>query len=96
MFYQKMDDAIRLVKLVSPNCWLFKADITTTFKVMPIHPDFCHLLKIQWEGIFYFTVRLTFGYHSNQKIFVTFSEALRSILQSNYNIKLHGSPWMIF
>ncbi|KAL2081495.1 hypothetical protein ACEWY4_023348 [Coilia grayii] len=88
MCYQTVDDAVRLIKLAGPNCWLFKADITAAFKVMPIHPDFWHLFGVQWEGQFYFAVRLTFGCRSSPKIFNTLSEALCWILQNNYDIKL--------
>ncbi|KAL2080909.1 hypothetical protein ACEWY4_022762 [Coilia grayii] len=88
MAYQTVDDAVRLIKLADPNCWLFKADITAAFKVMPIHPDFWHLFGVQWNGQFYFAVRLTFGCRSSPKIFDTLSEALCWILQNNYNIKL--------
>ncbi|KAL2096688.1 hypothetical protein ACEWY4_008836 [Coilia grayii] len=88
MSYQTVDDAVRLIKLAGPNCWLFKADITAAFKVMPIHPDFWHLFGVQWDGQFYFAVRLTFGCRSSPKIFDTLSEALCWILQNNYDIKL--------
>lgn len=55
---------------------------------MPIHPDSRHLFGARWHGKFYFAVRLTFGYPSSPKIFDTLSEALRWILQNNYNLKL--------
>ncbi|XP_062404751.1 uncharacterized protein LOC134095317 [Sardina pilchardus] len=86
--YQTVDDAIRLIKLAGPNCWLFKADITAAFKVMPIDPDFWHLFGVKWLGKFYFAVRLTFGCRSSPKIFDCLSEALCWILQNNHSVPL--------
>ena len=78
--YTTIDHAISLIRLAGHGAWLAKADITSAFKVMPIHPDFWHLFGVQWEGKYYFAVRLTFGCKSSPKIFDSLSEALCWIL----------------
>eukprot|EP00064_Thunnus_orientalis_P021744 superscaffoldBa00006815_g21912 len=40
MQYATIDHAITLIRLAGRGAWLSKADITSAFKVLPIHPDF--------------------------------------------------------
>ncbi|XP_067260176.1 uncharacterized protein [Chanodichthys erythropterus] len=84
--YHNIDHAINLIKNAGYGAWLAKVDITSAFKVMPIHPDFWHLFGIRWKGKFYFSVRLTFGCKSSPKILDMLSEALCWILQNNYAV----------
>ncbi|RXN13000.1 poly [Labeo rohita] len=86
LHYHDVDQAITLIKDAGRGAWLAKVDITSAFKVMPIHPDFWHLFGIRWKNEFYFAVRLTFGCQSSPKIFDTLSEAICWILSNNYNI----------
>ncbi|KAL0160929.1 hypothetical protein M9458_044654, partial [Cirrhinus mrigala] len=86
LHYHYVDQAITLIKDAGRGAWLAKVDITSAFKVMPIHPDFWHLFGIRWKNEFYFAVRLTFGCRSSPKIFETLSEAICWILSNNYNI----------
>ncbi len=84
--YHDIEQAVELIKIAGRGAWLAKVDITSAFKVMPIHPDSWHLLGIQWAGKFYFAVRLTFGCKSSPKIFDMLSEAVCWILSNNYAI----------
>ncbi|RXN30268.1 proline-rich 36-like protein [Labeo rohita] len=59
LHYHDVDQAITLIKDAGRGAWLAKVDITSAFKVMPIHPDFWHLFSIRWKNEFYFAVRLT-------------------------------------
>ncbi len=43
LHYHDIDQAITMIKNVGRGAWLAKVDITSAFKVMPIHPDFWHL-----------------------------------------------------
>ncbi|KAI2646861.1 Pro-Pol polyprotein [Labeo rohita] len=86
LHYHDVDQAITLIKEAGRGAWLAKVDITSAFKVMPIHPGFWHLFGIRWKNKFYFAVRLTFGCRSSPKIFDTLSEAICWILSNNYNI----------
>ncbi len=86
LHYHDIDQAITLNKDAGRGAWLAKVDITSAFKVMPIHPDFWHLFGIRWQENFYFSVRLTFGCRSSPKIFDMLSEAICWILSNNYDI----------
>ncbi|XP_067283608.1 uncharacterized protein [Pseudorasbora parva] len=88
--YHNIDQAIHLIKNAGYGAWLAKVDITSAFKVMPIHPDFWHLFGIRWRGKFFFAVRLTFGCKSSPRIFDMLSEALCWILQNN-----HAVPYLV-
>ncbi|KAI2646851.1 Pro-Pol polyprotein [Labeo rohita] len=94
LHYHDVDQAITLIKEAGRGAWLAKVDITSAFKVMPIHPVFWHLFGIRWKNKFYFAVRLTFGCRSSPKIFDTLSEAICWILSNNYNIPylIHLAP----
>ncbi len=87
--YHDIDHAIDMLKIVGHGAWMAKIDITSAFKVMPIHPihpDSWHLFGVRWNGKFYFSVRLTFGCKSSPKIFDMLSEAVCWILSNNYAI----------
>ncbi|XP_058610956.1 uncharacterized protein LOC131526627 [Onychostoma macrolepis] len=84
--YHDIDQAVELIKIAGRGAWLAKLDITSAFKVMPIHPDSWHLFGIRWSEKFYFAVRLTFGCKSSPKIFNMLSEAVCWILSNNYAI----------
>ncbi len=86
LHYHDIDQAITMIKNVGRGAWLAKVDITSAFKVMPIHPDFWHLFGIRWRERFYFSVRLTFGCRSSPKIFDMLSEAICWILINNYSV----------
>ncbi len=86
LHYHDIDQAITLIKDAGRGAWLAKVDITSAFKVMPIHPSFWHLFGIRWQENFYFSVRLTFGCRSSPKIFDMLSEAICWILSNNYDI----------
>lgn len=75
-----------MVKIAGRGAWLAKIDITSVFKIMPIHPDSWHLFGVRWSGKYYFAVRLTFGCKSSPKIFYMLSEAVCWILSNNYAI----------
>ncbi|MGL4905857.1 MAG: reverse transcriptase domain-containing protein [Plesiomonas sp.] len=84
--YHDIDQAIEMIKIVGRGAWLAKVDITSAFKVMPIHPGSWHLFGVRWHEKFYFAVRLTFGCKSSPKIFDMLSEAVCWILSNNYAI----------
>nr|XP_055053787.1 uncharacterized protein LOC129438918 [Misgurnus anguillicaudatus] len=86
LHYHDIDQAISLIKNAGRGAWLAKVDITSAFKVMPIHPDWWHLFGVRWHEKYYFAVRLTFGCKSSPKIFDMLSEAICWILSNNYAI----------
>ncbi|XP_061574443.1 uncharacterized protein LOC133441046 [Cololabis saira] len=92
LHYATINHAIALIKLAGKGSWLSKADITSAFKVLPIHPDFWQYFGVRWRGAYYFAVRLTFGCKSSPKLFDTFSEALCWILSNNHGIPFLSPP----
>ena len=86
MQYATIDHAISLIRLAGQGAWLSKVDITSAFKILPIHPDYWHLFGVFWKGAYYFAVRLTFGCKSSPKIFDSLSEALCWILSNNHKL----------
>lgn len=86
LHYHDIKQANTLIKHAGRGAWLVKVDITSAFKVMPIHPDFWHLFCICWREKFYISTRLTFGCRSSTKIFDMLSEAICWILSNNYAI----------
>ncbi len=84
--YHDIEQAVELIKIAGRGAWLAKLDITSAFKLMPIHPDSWHFIGILWERKYYFAVRLTFGCKSSPKIFDMLSEAICWILSNNYAI----------
>ena len=86
LHYTTVSHAISLIRLAGRGAWLAKADITSAFKVLPLHPDFWHLFGVRWKGNHYFAVRLTFGCKSSPKLFDNLSELLCWILLNNYRI----------
>uniref|UniRef100_UPI003AAD8AB9 uncharacterized protein n=1 Tax=Centroberyx gerrardi TaxID=166262 RepID=UPI003AAD8AB9 len=86
MQYATIDHAITLIRLAGRGAWLSKADITSAFKVLPIHPDFWRFFGVCWKGAYYFSVRLTFGCRSSPRIFDSLSEALCWILTNNHRL----------
>ncbi|XP_065145726.1 uncharacterized protein [Paramisgurnus dabryanus] len=86
MKYAFIDHAITLIRKAGHGAWLSKADITSAFKVLPIHPEFWHFFGIFWKGAYYFSVCLTFGCRSSPKIFDSLSEALCWILTNNHKL----------
>lgn len=68
-----------------------KVDITSAFKVMPIHPDLWYLFGVHWQEKYYFAVRLTFECKSSSKIYDMLSKAICWIFSNNYVI-----PYLIY
>ncbi|KAF0023054.1 hypothetical protein F2P81_023684 [Scophthalmus maximus] len=90
MQYTTIDHATTLICLAGQGAWLSKADITSAFKVLHIHPDYSHLFCALWKGAYYFAVRLIFGCKSSPKSFESLSEALCWILTN-----IHKLPFVI-
>jgi hypothetical protein len=85
--YVKIDDAIRIIKTLGQGAVLTKTDIVDAFKLLPIRPDLWRFHGLQWNGKFYFFVRLCFGSRSSPKIFTMLSEAIHYIASHNYGMK---------
>ena len=84
--YATIADAIRLIKLAGPGCFLAKTDIKSAFRIIPIHPNDYPLLGMKWRGRFYYDRCMPMGCSSSCKTFETFSTAVEWIARHKQKI----------
>ena len=84
--YVRIDDAIKIIKLLGPNSWLSKTDMVDAFKQVPIHPSLWPLHGLKWDNQYHFFTRLVFGSRSSPKIFSSLSSAICWITRHHYNL----------
>ena len=85
--YATIDDAVRLIKAIGQGCFLAKTDIKSAFHIIPVAPCNFPLLRMEWQGKFYFNKCLPMGCSSSCNIFESFSTALEWITK----YRLHAS-----
>ena len=78
--YVRIDDAIRILLKLGPNCFMAKTDVQSAFRNIPVHPQDWELLGMQWRGLYFFDRVLPFGLRSAPFIFNMLSDALEWIL----------------
>lgn len=78
--YVRIDDAIRILLTLGPNCFMAKTDVQSAFRNIPVHPADWELLGMQWRGLYFFDRVLPFGLRSAPYIFNMLSDALEWIL----------------
>ena len=79
------DDAIRLIsnhKEQIDNLFMFKIDIKSAYRCIPVRAQDQHLLGLIFEDQYYFDLVLAFGLTSSCSIFEVFSTAIDWILQN--------------
>ena len=76
----RIDDAIRILLKLGPNCFMAKTDVQSAFRYIPVHPDDWELLGMKWRGLYFFDRVLPFGLRSAPYIFNMLSDALEWIL----------------
>ena len=84
--YSTVDDAIKLIKLAGPGCFMAKTDIKNAFRIIPISPADYSLLGMRWRDLFYFDRCMPMGCSSSCKTFETFSTAVEWIAQQKLRI----------
>ena len=62
--FPSVDALVELVKKKGPGCALFKRDLRRAYRQLPVDPGDIHLLGYQWDGQFYFDIRLPMGLRS--------------------------------
>ena len=86
--YARVDDAIRLIKLAGPNCFMAKTDINNAFRIIPIQPSDYNLLGMMWNGFYFHDRCMPMGCASSCKTFETFSTAVEWIARHKLLIEL--------
>ena len=84
--YATVENTIGLIKSVGPNCFLAKTDVKNAFRLVPIRPEDYDLLRIYWQGQYYYDRCITMGCSSSCKTFEMFSTALEWIAQNELHI----------
>ena len=78
--YTSLDEALDMIRLVGPGCFMGKIDIQHAFRLCPVHPDDWPLLGYRWQGRYFFDLCLPFGSRSSPCIFNMFADALQWVL----------------
>ena len=58
-----------------------KIDIKPAYHMLPVHPDNCWLLGMQWEGALFIETALPFGLRLVPKLYTAIVDALEWILE---------------
>ena len=85
VIYTNFDEVIRMVREEGPGSHLFKIDIKSAFRLIPIHPDDFSLLGMEFQGQYYIDKCLPFGLSVSCSIFEKFSTFLEWIIRRNTN-----------
>lgn len=81
--YTSFDEAVHLVQDLGQGCKLFKADIKSAYRLIPIKPADFELLGFCYNGKFYFDKALPFGASISCITFERFSRFLEFSVKSN-------------
>lgn len=84
--YANIDDAIHLIKLAGPGCFMAKTDIKNAFRIIPIDPADYSLLGLRWRGLYYYDRCMPMDCSSSCKTFETFSTAVEWIAHHKLKI----------
>lgn len=84
--YETIDTAIAIIKRFGVGTHMMKTDVSSAFRIIPIHPaDYC-LTGFKWDKSFWFDKALCMGASSSCAIFSRFSEAIHWIAINKLDI----------
>ena len=63
LHYASVDTAVKQVIKLGQGALMAKVDIRHAYRNMPVHPDDCPLLGMQWRGRVFIDKALPFGLH---------------------------------
>ena len=81
MVYSSLDDAAHLIATHGRNAIMAKIDVSSAFRIIPVHPQDRPLLGMRWKGSIYIDKQLPFGLRSAPIIFNAYADALEWILK---------------
>ena len=82
--YQRVDDAIDLIRSMGVGSLMAKADIEKAFRIIPVHPVDYELLGMKINNLFYYDKALPMGCSISCKLFEEFSTALHWIVANEF------------
>ena len=83
--YTSFDEAVKLVQILGRNCKLFKSDIKSAYRLIPIRPEDFELLGFKFNENFYFDKALPFGASISCITFERFARFLEFCVKSRLN-----------
>ena len=84
--YASVDDAVKMIKKLGPNCHLAKTDVRSSFRIIPVNPADYYLLGMHWKGNYYVDCCLPMGLASSCRTFEMLSTALEWVAHNKLNI----------
>ena len=84
--YASVDDAVKMIKKLGPNCHLAKTDVRSAFRIIPVNPADYYLLGMHWKGNYYVDCCLPMGLASSCRTFEILSTALEWVARNKLNI----------
>ena len=88
LHYSSLDDAVQFSQTLGVGTHLIKIDLRNAYRIVPLHPQDCHLFGICWEDCAYVVQALPFGLRSAPKLFTAVEDSMGWAL-SAAGIPLH-------
>lgn len=79
--YTSFDTAVAWVQRYGRGALLAKTDIEAAFRLLPVHPDSCHLLGCRWQDRFFVDRCLPMGCAISCSLFEQFSSFLEWVVR---------------
>ena len=83
MAYSSIEDAVRIILSLGRLALLAKIDISSVFRIIPVHPSDCHLLSMKWKNQAFIDNQLPFSLKSAPMLFNAYADALEWILRKD-------------
>lgn len=77
----KMENVAMLKDLLKKGDWMGSIDLKDAFQTVPVHGDFCKLLRFRWEGKMYEYQCLPFGLTSAPRTFTKVMKPIMALLR---------------
>ena len=78
--YSTVQTAVRKINELGRGSYMAKADIKSAYRIVPIHPDYYHLLGFRWRNNFYYDKYLPMGLAESCAMFESISDAIAFIM----------------
>ena len=84
--YVSIDRAIDAIMRYRTSAQLFKLDVQSAFRIIPVWSEDWPLLGISWQGQYHFDTVLPFGLRSSPAIFISVTECIEWIIFNEFCI----------
>ena len=77
--YTRVENVVVRLLELGPGALMAKLDVKSAYRIVPVHPDDCHLLGMKWNDQVFVEAALPFGLHSAPKIFNALADGVEWI-----------------